>query len=276
MSKYSLDEDNQRMYGARAKEWSNKAEDFKKAVESFEKSDKKAVETVEKSGGSGIIKETERALSFRDMNNAMEYAADKLSLSADDISALSMERVTAILSSVRDLYREIPTLNGFIDDIVLTDMNEIAKATLRWSEGKPRVLLKLSKGIFKDMSLSEINTFIDDCVDSNTFSSKSGLYGVFKHEFGHFGEYKHTLKRYNYSEDDVRESLGKYEFAKEIKELALKKCNLINSDEVVRSYLSDYACQNPAEFIAEAYSCTDSNNVLANEVKRLLRRKWGI
>ena len=48
MSKYSLDEDNQRMYGARAKQWSEKAEAFGNVINSFEK-------PVEKSAGSGII-----------------------------------------------------------------------------------------------------------------------------------------------------------------------------------------------------------------------------
>ena len=47
MSKYSLDPDNQRMYGARAKEWGEKAGEYEQAVKSFG--------TVEKSGESGII-----------------------------------------------------------------------------------------------------------------------------------------------------------------------------------------------------------------------------
>lgn len=37
MSKYSLDEENQRMYGARAKEWGEKAEGFGNVINSFEK-----------------------------------------------------------------------------------------------------------------------------------------------------------------------------------------------------------------------------------------------
>lgn len=48
ISKYSLDEDNQRMYGARAKAFGEKAEEYGTLAKSFEK-------PVEKSGGSGII-----------------------------------------------------------------------------------------------------------------------------------------------------------------------------------------------------------------------------
>ena len=55
ISKYSLDPDNQRMYGARAKEWGEKAGKFEKLADSIPTLDKKFVETVEKSGGSGII-----------------------------------------------------------------------------------------------------------------------------------------------------------------------------------------------------------------------------
>lgn len=47
ISKYSLAPDNQRMYGARAKEWGQKAGEYEQAVKSFG--------TVEKSGESGII-----------------------------------------------------------------------------------------------------------------------------------------------------------------------------------------------------------------------------
>ena len=44
---------------------------------------------------------------------------------------------------------------------------------------------------------------------------------------------------------------------------------------MIENYLSEYAAENPAEFIAEAFSSTD-DNVLVNEVKRLLFKKWGI
>ena len=263
LSKYSLDSGNKRMYGARAKVWEDKAGQYKNFIESVENRQK-----------GGII-EINRALLFRDIDNAMEYAADQLSLSANAISKLPLEKVTAILSNIRQLYREIPTLDGFIDDIVLVDMNEIAKATLSWSGDKPRILLKLSKDMLNSMSLSEINTFVDECVKGNVFSSKKGLYGIFKHEFGHFGEYKQTLKKCNYSASEVSISLDRYELAKEIKDLALKNCDIEPTVENIKRFLSIYASENPAEFVAEAYSSND-DNVLVKEVKRLVKRKWGI
>ena len=55
IGKYSLDEDNQRMYGARAKQWGEKAEQFGRLANSFKTPDKNISGTVEKSGKSGII-----------------------------------------------------------------------------------------------------------------------------------------------------------------------------------------------------------------------------
>jgi hypothetical protein len=51
ISKYSLDEENQRVYGARAKAFGDKAKEFKKLSDSINI----PAETVENSGGSGII-----------------------------------------------------------------------------------------------------------------------------------------------------------------------------------------------------------------------------
>ena len=55
MSRYSLDEENQRIYGARAKAFGEKAEQFGKVAKAFKKPDKNVAETIEKSGGSGMI-----------------------------------------------------------------------------------------------------------------------------------------------------------------------------------------------------------------------------
>ena len=55
MSKYSLDEDNQRIYGARAKAYGEKAEEFGRLANSFKTPDKNISGTVEIFGGSGII-----------------------------------------------------------------------------------------------------------------------------------------------------------------------------------------------------------------------------
>ncbi|MDE6500481.1 MAG: hypothetical protein K2L10_00110 [Ruminococcus sp.] len=219
--------------------------------------------------------EIERAISFKKVDKAIAYAKNKLSVSADALSVLSVEKVNVILRHISKLYAKIPILDGFIDEIVLEKMNEIAKAAIGWNNGKPLIRLKLSSSIFSSMSIDEIESFIDDTVENKVFSPKEGLYGVLKHEFAHMAEYLYTLKRYNYSQKVVSKSLDNFEFARQVKELALKNCNLEDNDAVIKNYIGKYATENPAEFIAEAYSSI-SNNKLVNETKRILKRKWGI
>ena len=138
MSKYSLDEENQRMYGARAKEWSNKAEDFKKAVESFEKSDKKAVETVEKSGGSGIIRSRKDSsdskidwlqkgeqIPTEDFKNIRDYAREKgIQLQGFKKSDVDVELIKETIDSMSKVLDVFPELKG----------NDKKSLTLIWSE----------------------------------------------------------------------------------------------------------------------------------------------
>lgn len=219
--------------------------------------------------------ETERAISFKKVDKAIEYAKNKLSVSADALSTLPVEKVNVILSHISRLYAKMPVLDGFVDEIVLEKMSEIAKASIKWNDGKPLVRLKLSSSIFSNRSIDEIEFFIADAVENKDFSPKEGLYGVLKHEFAHMAEYSYTLKRYNYSQTDVSKSLDNFEFARQVKELALKNCGLEDNDAVIRNYISKYAIESPAEFIAEAYSST-ADNKLINETKRILKRKWGI
>ena len=226
------------------------------------------------SANSGNI-ETERAISFKKVDKAIEYAKNKLSVSADALSVLPVEKVNVILKHISRLYAKMPVLDGFVDEIILEKMSEIAKASIKWVDNKPLIRLKLSSSIFIGRSIDEIESFIDDAVKNKDFSPKEGLYGVLKHEFAHMAEYLQTLKRYDYSPEDVSKSLSDFEFAKQVKELALKNCNLEDNELVVTNYLSIYAFKNPAEFVAEAYSST-ADNKLVNETKRILKRKWGI
>ena len=56
---------------------------------------------------------------------------------------------------------------------------------------------------------------------------------------------------------------------------ALANCGLLSDTRVCERFLSEYATENPAEFIAEAFSSTEDNDLVL-EVKRLLKKKWGM
>lgn len=226
-------------------------------------------------GGESGIMETERAISFKKTDKAIDYAKNKLALSATALSELPVEKVNAILSNISRLYAEMPMLKGFVNEVLLEPMSEVAKASIKWVNGTPLIRLKLSQSIFSSQSLEEIETFVYEAVKSNDFSPKNGLHGLLKHEFAHFAEYFQTLKKYNYSQQNVASSLDDFELAKQIKNLALKNCELDDNKTVIANYLSTYAFYNPSEFVAEAYSSIDDNK-LVNEVKRILKKKWGI
>ena len=126
------------------------------------------------------------------------------------------------------------------------------------------------------MSLTpQIESAINDAVESNIFSPKEGLYGVFKHEAAHLAEFKATFKRYKSDYQTIQKSLDDFEEAATIKSLAFHNCSMDKDDAIIERYVSRYATESSAEFVAECYSSKSSNSLI-DEVKRIVRKKWGI
>ena len=82
-----------------------------------------------------------------------------------------------------------------------------------------------------------------------------------------FSQGKAALKKCNYSASEVSISLDRYELAKEIKDLALKNCDIEPTVENIKRFLSIYASENPAEFVAEAIACNINNIACKNSDK---------
>lgn len=225
-------------------------------------------------GKSGIM-EIERAIKSKTFDEASKYARNHLSISINGLSSVPIENINAVNNCLHRMYREVPSVSGFVDEVVLADVSEIAKSSLRWEQGKPVISIKLSRQYFATMTVSQIEQAIDDAVEAGIFSPKDGLYGVFKHESAHLAEFRSTLRKYKYQPDRVQESLELYEAATEIKSLAFRNCEIDDNDVNASRYVSSYAKSNPAEFIAECYSC-ETDNLLVKEVKRLLKKKWGM
>lgn len=229
---------------------------------------------VDKSSGSGIIK-IERGMASKSFNKASDYARKELKISIPSLSELPLETVNAVNSSIGKLYKDVPSLAGVIDEVLLDDMDEIAKSSLRWVDGSPQIRLKLARSYFANMSVGELENTISELADAGVFTPKKGIYGVIQHEAVHLAEFKQTIKRYSGSQNDIDQSLDRFELAKELKELALHNCSLDDTSAMINSMLCSYAAENPAEFLAEGYSSTDSNP-LTDEIKRLLHKKWGM
>lgn len=253
---------------------------FREQVLGFNKSTaQKAMHAAKKSGltsgGKDGIINIERPMAAKTFDKAAKYAKEKLNLSIENISELPVEKVNKINDAIWKIYKDVPMIRGSISEILLEPTNKIASASMIWRESTPKLRLKLSKELFSNLSIKELENNIQSLVKSGWFSPKDGLHGIFKHEATHFAEYIKTLEKYHYQKEAVIKSLDECELAKQIMHTAFVNCGLDESDAVIQNYLGGYACDNPAEFIAEAFSSTD-NNVLVNEVKRLLSKKWGL
>ena len=253
---------------------------FREQVLGFNKSTaQKAVHAAKKSGltsgGKDGIINIERPMAAKTFDKAAKYAKEKLNLSIENISELPVEKVNKINNTIWEIYKDVPMIRGSISEILLEPTSKIASASMIWRENTPKLRLKLSKELFSNLSIKELENNIQSLVESGWFSPKDGLHGIFKHEATHFAEYIKTLEKYHYQKEAVIKSLDECELAKQIMHTAFVNCGLDESDAVIQNYLGGYACDNPAEFIAEAFSSTD-NNVLVNEVKRLLSKKWGL
>ena len=220
----------------------------------------------------GAIIETERGMHFRNFNSASAYMKKKFGLSISSLEEMPLENLKAVSDCIHRMYRDIPKLDGFIDRIVLADMPDIAKATVRWHGNEPEILLKLSREYFTSMSIPEIEAAVQAACNSNIFTMKSELYGIFKHESVHFAEYYMTFKKYGRNAE-ARASLDHYELASQIIDQAFAECEIERSDQAVELYISIYACENAAELLAESYS-SESSNPLVDAIKRIIRKKW--
>ena len=220
------------------------------------------------------IIETERAMHFRNFKSASAYMEMKFDLSISGLETMPLENLKAVSDCLHKMYRDIPKLEGFIDRIVLADMPDIAKATVRWHGDEPEILLKLSRDYFTSMSISEIEDAIRAACKENIFSAKSDLYGIFKHESTHFAEFYMTFKKYGRNAE-ARASLNRYELASQIADEAFRLCELEQTELNIKRFISKYAKESKAELIAEAYSSEDTNAIV-QEIKRVLKKKWGM
>lgn len=229
---------------------------------------------VDKSGESGIIK-IERGMASKSFNKASDYARKELKISIPSLSELPLETVNAVNSSIGKLYKDVPSLVGVIDEVLLDDMDEIAKASVSWIDGTtPYIRIKLNRSLFQSGSIEEIEQRIAQIAVNHEITPKDGIYGLLLHESVHIREYLVTAKKCS-SLAEFKLSLDNFDEAKSIMNTALANCGLSSDTRVCERFLSEYAAEIPAEFIAEAFSSTE-NNDLVLEVKRLLKKKWGM
>ena len=146
---------------------------------------------------------------------------------------------------------------------------------MSWLDGTtPRIRIKINSLLFQSGSIGEIEQHIAQIAINHEITPKDGIYGLLLHESVHIREYLITAKKCG-SLAEFKLSLDSFEEAKLIMNTALANCGLSSDTRVCERFLSEYAAENPAEFIAEAFSSTENNNLVL-EVKRLLKKKWGM
>lgn len=177
-----------------------------------------------------------------------------------------MNTTKLIDSTMHKLFKEMPELKGKINEIIFDDLGkDIARASIN---KKFQMKLKLNTRYFENETV--LNEVLQNTPD--TLSPKDGLYGYLKHEYIHFLEYQHCIRKEN-DKKDAWQAIESGKYADEILKEALEYCNLPYTNDIIESKISYLATINSSEAIAEAYSCYIDNQ-LTKTIKKLVKKKW--
>ncbi len=163
-----------------------------------------------------------------------------------------------------------------IDKILFSNsmkLNRIASVTI---DGNLKITLKLNKNMLS--TISDIRILENNPIKS--ISPKEKLIDYLRHEFVHIKEYQIAIEK-NTSNGiiDVEKALDEIKqskYATEIIDEALNSCGLQRNYDIINYKISEYACLNDSEAIAEGYSNIEEDNELCNAIKRTLKKKWGV
>lgn len=187
-------------------------------------------------------------------------------ISTKGSSNISLNTTKLIDSTMHKLFKEMPELKGKINEIIFDDLGkDIARASIN---KKFQMKLKLNTRYFENETV--LNEVLQNTPD--TLSPKDGLYGYLKHEYIHFLEYQHCIRKEN-DKKDAWQAIESGKYADEILKEALEYCNLPYTNDIIESKISYLATINSSEAIAEAYSCYIDNQ-LTKTIKKLVKKKW--
>lgn len=187
-------------------------------------------------------------------------------ISTKGSSNISLNTKKLIDSTMHKLFKEMPELKGKINEIIFDDLGkDIARASIN---KKFQMKLKLNTRYFENETV--LNEVLQNTPD--TLSPKDGLYGYLKHEYIHFLEYQHCIRKEN-DKKDAWQAIESGKYADEILKEALEYCNLPYTNDIIESKISYLATINSSEAIAEAYSCYIDNQLTKN-IKKLVKKKW--
>lgn len=227
ISKYSLDEENQRVYGARAKAFGDKAEEFKKLSDSINI----PAETVENFGGSGIINAEELStfknemseLGITDLQGFENYQGDPQIL----------HQITEDFGKMKTAF---PKLFSKFNKISLSEQN---KNEYAFYESKNNYF-NFNSLIYNDSEL--LKTSYQNDVDYNYHPIGTTYRSNVFHEFGHFVETIADINPKKLAKSIFQKQNGKY-FTRQM------------GDDWLHKGLCDYASEfDYQDYISECFA----------------------
>lgn len=214
-----------------------------------------------KAGITPALSNVQRAISSTNTKAADNWAKSHLKVQKTNYTKQNIKAVNKVNRALQRLYKEMPQLVGFVDEIKFTKQigaTEVAKASISIKEGNPYVRLKLNTVFFED--IKTVNKLIDQQVSQKRWTPKRGMYGILKHEMVHMLSFQKILSMYD-TVEDAWEHIEKMSFCKKVKMLALESCNLTDEYVTIVNNVSKYAAINADEFVAEAISSSKKSKL---------------
>jgi hypothetical protein len=203
---------------------------------------------------------TQSSISQKSVGAAENWAKKTLGAAHVTYTGQSVDVVNEVNRTLKKIFKEYPSLNGFVDEIKFDNIPAVARASLSHRNGALKATLTFSDSRLQD--LAAIKKMIDAQVKAQYWSPKDGLLGISKHECVHLLEYAYTLRKYGVVKvgsdpADIAKAFAairRGEVSGDIRKQALAACNLADDPDIIKANLSDYANVSSLEFLAEAVS----------------------
>lgn len=212
----------------------------------------------------------------------MKFVQDELGFESVS-KALTLSELNEINAAFYSLMQRNPFMKGFAKTIEAGKMDACAgfsrnPVTRGAGQFAYEPLFKFDRASLKSASKDCKRECTPDDNGIRYWTLKHDASGIVSHEFAHAIEYKMTMKRLGFAENETIGIQQVVEFnqaigtaSKEIIEKAFKRVGLEYAPENVMKHVSEYAKKNSRETLAEALSCEDDNNVACNAIKEVAK-----
>lgn len=243
----------------------------------WESIDSKLPSTKKANAGKHAIRQYTACKTKKD---ALEFAKSELGFESVS-KALTLSELNDINAAFYGLMQRNPFMKGFVKTIKTGNMDACAYfSSNRVSKGAGNFayepLFKFNRTSLKSATKDCRTVCAPDDKGIRYWTLKHDASGIVAHEFAHAIEYKITMKRLGFAENETigtqqvvafNQAVGNV--SKEIVEEAFKRVGIEYTPENVMKHVSKYGKKNSRETFAEALSCEDDANIICNEIKKV-------